>query len=581
MEIRLQKPLDEIWLKAAVVGSLWASVEIILGSFFHNLNIPFSGTILSFIGVYMLVSFIQIWKENGLIWRSGLICALMKSISPSAIILGPMIGIFTEAIILELFVFLFGKNLFGYMIGGSLAVFSTIVHKMTNLLITYGFDFINILESLYYFCVKQLRVETIRPVHLIIIICIIYLISGMVAAILGYFAGKKYMTQRGNSNPQPELTLKWNQQSFTTSNTTNFSIFFLLLNIIAVVCCLVLLNFDFIIPAGMLSFGYLAFVIYRYRNSLKRLKKFSIWIQFFLILLIASFLLTGISGDEYFSMTGLITGFKMIFRAILIIMGFSAISVELKNPVIKSILYRKGFASLYQSLGLAFSALPGIISSFPKPEKDRKSWHFQFSSLYSKAELLLLNLKKEHTTRPDTVIITGDIQQGKTTFVRNLADLLKRKGYSPHGFLAIAVHEKGIRTGFDLEDLQSSSRVELCRNTVHADWVKQGIYYFNPNGLKTGNDILDSIDPESSQLVIIDEVGPMEMNNQGWASAIERLCRNVSPLHLWVVRRNMVDIVSRKWNVGNIIIFDIGKDSVEAVLTKIEELTANRIASPK
>jgi len=35
------KPLPDIWLKAAMLGSLWASVEIILGSFLHNLHIPF------------------------------------------------------------------------------------------------------------------------------------------------------------------------------------------------------------------------------------------------------------------------------------------------------------------------------------------------------------------------------------------------------------------------------------------------------------------------------------------------------------------------------------------------------------
>jgi len=38
--------LPDIWLKAAMLGSLWASIEIILGSFLHNLHIPFSGTFL-------------------------------------------------------------------------------------------------------------------------------------------------------------------------------------------------------------------------------------------------------------------------------------------------------------------------------------------------------------------------------------------------------------------------------------------------------------------------------------------------------------------------------------------------------
>jgi len=91
MQIIPGKPLSQKWLKAAVIGSIWASVEIILGSFLHNLKIPFSGMILSFISVWLLISFLQLWKENSIILRAGIICALMKSISPSALILGPMI----------------------------------------------------------------------------------------------------------------------------------------------------------------------------------------------------------------------------------------------------------------------------------------------------------------------------------------------------------------------------------------------------------------------------------------------------------------------------------------------------------
>ncbi len=102
-------PLETIWLKAAVVGGLWASVEIIVGSFLHNLRIPLSGSILAFFGVVLLIAFYKNWPDKGLIWRAGLICALMKSISPSAVILGPMIGIFLEALLLQLSITVLGE----------------------------------------------------------------------------------------------------------------------------------------------------------------------------------------------------------------------------------------------------------------------------------------------------------------------------------------------------------------------------------------------------------------------------------------------------------------------------------------
>ncbi|MBP1599578.1 MAG: hypothetical protein H6Q05_4955, partial [Acidobacteria bacterium] len=80
-----------------MLGSLWAANEIVLGSFLHNVGVPFTGTILACIGVAVLVAGLRLWDDPGVVWRAGVICSLMKSISPSSVILGPMVGILAEA----------------------------------------------------------------------------------------------------------------------------------------------------------------------------------------------------------------------------------------------------------------------------------------------------------------------------------------------------------------------------------------------------------------------------------------------------------------------------------------------------
>jgi nucleoside-triphosphatase THEP1 len=555
-----------------VAGSIWASVEIILGSFFHNLNLPFSGTILSFIGVYLMISFFQVWKERGLIWRAGIICALMKSISPSAIILGPMIGIMTEALVMELFILLLGKNLLGYMTGGAFAVFSTIVHKFFNLLITYGFNFINILDSLYHFCIKQMHIEGWRPRTMILLISCIYVAAGTVAAILGYRAGKKYLQTKTPADAASGLTSGKSPGHFDATYRHDFSLYFLALNIVAIVTSLVLLNYELIIPASFIAVTYLVFCFLRYKSALRRLKKVSVWIQFFLITLVASFLWIGIADHTFFSMDGFFIGLKMNFRAVVILVGFSAISVELRNPIIKSLLYRRGFASLYQSLGLAFSAMPEILSSAPDKGKSHRKWIFSNTTLFSRASRLLLQFEKEHLTRPDVLIITGDIQQGKTSFARKIVDRLKKRGRTVEGFLAPAVHEENIRVGFDLLDLKTGSSHKLCRTTKRDDWQRQGMFYFDPEGVITGKEILLKVAGDSPEIAVIDEIGPMELNNQGWASPIETLCRQRHTLLIWVVRRSLVEVITRKWNVGTVYIADISKDNADTIADKIEEI---------
>jgi hypothetical protein len=64
----------------------------------------------------------------------------------------------------------------------------------------------------------------------------------------------------------------------------------------------------------------------------------------------------------------------------------------------------------------------------------------------------------------------------------------------------------------------------------------------------------------------------MEMNDQGWAESIARLCQSSQLPQLWVVRKSLVEKTARKWNVGNVYIFDITKDPVEAVISKFEQI---------
>jgi len=160
-------PLSLLWLKAAVLGSLWASVEIIAGSFLHNLRIPLAGSLLAATGVGLLTGAHQIWPERGLFWRAGLICALMKSISPTAVVLGPMIGIFTESLLLEAATRLLGRTVLGYALGGALAVCSTLFQKIVGFIITFGLNVVALYVNLCEFAARSLRLPFLGPLELL------------------------------------------------------------------------------------------------------------------------------------------------------------------------------------------------------------------------------------------------------------------------------------------------------------------------------------------------------------------------------------------------------------------------------
>jgi len=359
----------DIWLKSAVIGSLWASVEIIMGSFFHNLQLPFAGTLLAAFTVIFIVAVLQIWNQTGLIWRAGLICALMKSISPSAVILGPMTGIFFEAVLLEIFIFIFGRNIFGYAIAGAMAVLSALLHKLLTLLIIYGWDSVKILANLYRFAMKQLHVENINPMDALIVLTSIYVFLGIFAAAMGYIIGQKAKQQKQSAAIDEKIDFSEADSFFGFNKNQKFSVLLLWLNIVLVISGMIIINYYGLIYGSIFAFGYIIFNSIRYKNAFRQFKRPFLWLQLVILTILASLFYTKSAESSLFNLEGLFIGLNMSVRAIIVILGFSSISVELRNPIVKTVLYKRGFSQVYNSLGLAFSALPSIISKVSKPKQ--------------------------------------------------------------------------------------------------------------------------------------------------------------------------------------------------------------------
>jgi nucleoside-triphosphatase THEP1 len=566
--------ISETWLKAAIVGSLWASFEIIIGSFLHNLRIPFAGTILSFASVGLVIAFVQVWKERGLIWKAGLIAALLKSISPSAIILGPMIGIFTEGLIIELFLLLFGRNLLGYIIAGGFAVLSAFFHKVVSLLVTYGFDLVIILDQLYKYIVRQLGMNAGDPVLLISIIMLIYFVVGMLGAILGYLGGKRALAH--SSTNVGKLSSQNEGSFFKQDDKVSSSPWYLLYHVFCIICCLYIINILPIYVAVFPALGYAGFCLYWYRTSMRSFRKPSFWIWFMAITILAAVFWNGLSKGSIWDMEGLIIGLKMNLRAIVILTGFAALSRELRNPIIRTVLYHHGFANVYHSVGLAFSVLPGTIESLPGIKVLIRQPVNSLGMIIRQSCDVYPALKEEIKKLSPVIIISGEIQEGKSTFLKEIIPLLKQAGLKLNGMLAEGVHEGQERIGYDLIDVSSGERCIFIRNQFMPGWYKHGKYYFSPEGLSFGKKILEGITNKNTDLIIIDEVGPVELKGKGWAPDIENLLSRHRIPQLWVVRKPLVKKAARQWNIGGLMVIDIGKEEYKNVAEEIIHLVKER-----
>lgn len=365
------KQPNDIWLKAAVVGGLWASLEIIIGSFLHNARLPMAGSTLAFFGTILLIGYSQIWPSKGLIIRAGLITAIMKSVSPSAIILGPMMGIMLEAIMIELALLFLGRNLAGYLLAGVLSVSSALFYKVLSMMVFYGYDLIQVYVNIINYGLKQLRIEEARPMEVLLALLVFYVTMGTIAAILGYYAGRKAISMEVD---EKRMTINSNDTSandfFVVDENQSTSLPLLFTHLLAIPLGLFLMNSEIGWYRFVFISIYLLIIGTKYRYSLRRLKKPMFWFQLLIIVLLSA-LFWKSENDEvlFFQWDGFYAGLEMLVRALFVIVGFTAISVELRNYKVKSFLMKVGMGQFYQSIGMAFSALPSMISLLPKSKE--------------------------------------------------------------------------------------------------------------------------------------------------------------------------------------------------------------------
>jgi nucleoside-triphosphatase THEP1 len=552
--------LSEKWIKASIIGTIWAASEIVLGSFLHNLRIPLSGNILTAIGLIILISISYIWNEKGLFWRAGLICAVMKTMSPSAVIFGPMIAIFSEALLLELFVRLFGRTFTGYAIGAMSAMSWNLFQKIVNYIIFYGSSIIEVYTNLLKLAQKQLNLQTDIVWLPIIILLIIYALFGLLAAVIGIKVGRKMLRQ-----PISDFTGTGNEPvkeiQNSSKHTFNYSVTWLVIDIALIICSFILLNYASWIVWSLAITTIIITWSLRYKRALRQLLKPQFWIFFVFITLITAFVFTKAQSGENLLQKGLLTGFQMNFRAAVMIVGFSVLGTELYNPVIRNFFYKTSFKNLPLALELSAESLPAFITSIPDFKSLLKNPVSIFYQVILQADKRLSEIKnkKNNVFIQKTFIISGSVGEGKTTYTKKLIDFFKKDNIKVGGILSERVMTDSQTTGYDLVNIETGEKEVFLRQDEACGYEKIGKFTICPNGLSMGKAILSSLVLTENMIVIIDEVGWLELRDRGWADSINELVDKSGNHILITVRTSLIDKVIKNWNISDPIIFNIAE----------------------
>ena len=121
-----------------------------------------------------------------------------------------------------------------------------------------------------------------------------------------------------------------------------------------------------------------------------------------------------------------------------------------------------------------------------------------------------------------SIILTGAPSVGKTTIVMYVAQKLKARGVKVGGVVSREVRTGNVRIGFEFIDLATNDRDVLA--SVTGNGPRVGKYFVNLTGCRFAADRVKNA-LINSDVIICDEVGPMELKSNEFIDAVKYLLK--------------------------------------------------------
>lgn len=166
----------------ATFGTLWGVSEITLGFTLHNLHIPFTGLIQTFIGTIIALITLKLTNRKRTIIYVAMIAAVQKMLSFTTIKIFPFIGILMSAAIGQSVISALGINLISFIVAGAMMCGWPFAQSLLFYLFAYSPGFLKIYQEFF----DKIHLHNINIWILLKIIFVIHFIIGAIAAFLAW-----------------------------------------------------------------------------------------------------------------------------------------------------------------------------------------------------------------------------------------------------------------------------------------------------------------------------------------------------------------------------------------------------------
>lgn len=174
-----------------VFGALWGAIEITSGSILHVVNVPFSGVMLSAVGIAIALIGRLFVPRKGSVLYIGLVAAFLKMFSLGGIVMMPMIGIIMESLLAEIVLTVMGQpRRLSFILAGAAATFWPLIHPFFTQGLLAGQGILTVYNWTLQKGAKMLGLSPSAVLIILGAVIAAHILIGMVAGLVAWDAGR-------------------------------------------------------------------------------------------------------------------------------------------------------------------------------------------------------------------------------------------------------------------------------------------------------------------------------------------------------------------------------------------------------
>jgi len=186
----------------AVFGALWGLVEISLGAVLHAIDLPLTGMALAVFGVMVVCIGRLFVPKRGSTLFIGVIAMVLKLFSIGSAVVGPMVGIFLEALIAEFILDAFGKpSLLAFIFASASASLWTLFQPFITGVLLFGRNLLVIWLDLLDMGTRIFGIPYQAALWIVVVLVSVHLLVGGIGGWLAWKLGHILKTRLGGEFP--------------------------------------------------------------------------------------------------------------------------------------------------------------------------------------------------------------------------------------------------------------------------------------------------------------------------------------------------------------------------------------------